>query len=141
MSVAIALTINHALPPRHTRSPPRRPLPLASGCSPPSPRRLQTYVGDILIAVNPFQMLGLYTNQQSALYCNVQSKSDFAPHLFAIADAAYNNMKRNGRAQVSVPCHPQTTDHPLFHVLPCWSVIGGGRVWRVGSPHDCVTQE
>eukprot|EP00038_Savillea_parva_P002259 m.112345 g.112345 ORF g.112345 m.112345 type:complete len:1310 (-) comp10779_c2_seq1:47-3976(-) len=64
--------------------------------------KIYTYVGDILIAVNPFQMLGLYTNEQSALYCNVQSKSDHPPHLFAIADSAYHNMKRNGKSQVCV---------------------------------------
>jgi hypothetical protein len=50
--------------------------------------RLQTYVGNILIALNPFQWLGLYTNEMSAKYTNVHNKSAHPPHLFAIADSA-----------------------------------------------------
>mmetsp|Transcript_35727 Transcript_35727/g.93386 ORF Transcript_35727/g.93386 Transcript_35727/m.93386 type:complete len:1264 (-) Transcript_35727:548-4339(-) len=64
--------------------------------------KIYTYVGDILIAVNPFKMLGFYTNEMSARYCNVASKADHPPHLFAIADAAYSKMKRGGRSQVCV---------------------------------------
>lgn len=64
--------------------------------------KIYTYVGDILIAVNPFQELGLYTNAVSARYCNILSKQDQPPHLFAIADAAFHNMVRNNKSQVCV---------------------------------------
>lgn len=64
--------------------------------------QIYTYVGDILIAVNPFRQLGLYTNAVSAQYCNIHAKSDHPPHLFAIADSAYHAMKRANKAQVCV---------------------------------------
>jgi myosin-3 len=59
-------------------------------------------VGDILIAVNPFRDLGLYGGDMASRYCNVASKKDHPPHLFAIADSAYHSMMRNGKSQVSV---------------------------------------
>lgn len=64
--------------------------------------KIYTYVGDILIAVNPFQRFGLYTNEVSAQYCNVHNKSELPPHLFAIADSAYHSMSRNKKSQVCV---------------------------------------
>ena len=60
----------------------------------------QTYVGNILIAVNPFQWLGLYTDEMSAQYTNVHNKSEHPPHLFVIADSAYHSMMRNKKPQV-----------------------------------------
>eukprot|EP00043_Microstomoeca_roanoka_P015316 m.153412 g.153412 ORF g.153412 m.153412 type:complete len:1145 (+) comp16232_c1_seq1:118-3552(+) len=63
---------------------------------------IYTYVGDILIAVNPYQQLDLYTDEMSAKYCNVTSKADHPPHIFAIADAAYQEMMRLHQPQVAV---------------------------------------
>jgi myosin heavy subunit len=63
--------------------------------------RIYTYVGDILIAVNPYAKLSLYGEADSKRYTNVASKADFPPHLFAIADAAYAEMNRNNKPQVS----------------------------------------
>ena len=70
---------------------------------------MQTYVGDILIAVNPFKPVDLYSDAQSLRYCNVHSKGDFPPHIFAIADMAYNNLMRNGKPQVGTRPSPRTT--------------------------------
>ena len=63
--------------------------------------RIYTYVGDILIAVNPYAKLSLYNEVDSKRYTNVASKADFPPHLYAIADAAYAEMNRNSKPQVS----------------------------------------
>ncbi|EHB10278.1 Myosin-IIIB, partial [Heterocephalus glaber] len=49
---------------------------------------IYTYVGDILIALNPFQNLSIYSPQFSRLYHGVRRASN-PPHIFASADAAY----------------------------------------------------
>ncbi|KAK3569292.1 hypothetical protein QTP86_026559, partial [Hemibagrus guttatus] len=53
--------------------------------------QIYTYVGDILIALNPFQALKIYSPQFSKLYHGVK-RSDNPPHIFATADAAYQGM-------------------------------------------------
>ncbi|KAI5621137.1 myosin-IIIb isoform X2, partial [Silurus asotus] len=53
--------------------------------------QIYTYVGDILIALNPFQTLKIYSPQFSKLYHGSKC-SDNPPHIFATADAAYQGM-------------------------------------------------
>uniref|UniRef100_A0A3B4ZNX4 non-specific serine/threonine protein kinase n=1 Tax=Stegastes partitus TaxID=144197 RepID=A0A3B4ZNX4_9TELE len=53
--------------------------------------QVYTYVGDILIALNPFQNLSIYSPQFSKLYHGVK-RADNPPHIFATADAAYQGM-------------------------------------------------
>ncbi|NXX45954.1 MYO3B protein, partial [Tricholaema leucomelas] len=53
--------------------------------------QIYTYVGDILIALNPFQNLNIYSPQFSKLYHGVKRSSN-PPHIFASADAAYQSM-------------------------------------------------
>ena len=49
---------------------------------------IYTYVGSILIAVNPFTFYPIYNPKYVQLYQN-RRLGDLPPHIFAIADAAY----------------------------------------------------
>ncbi|XP_039522396.1 myosin-IIIa [Pimephales promelas] len=52
---------------------------------------IYTYVGDILIAVNPFQNTELYTPEHSKIYVGAKRTSN-PPHIYAVADIAYQSM-------------------------------------------------
>ncbi|TRY58515.1 hypothetical protein DNTS_004926 [Danionella cerebrum] len=53
--------------------------------------QIYTYVGDILIAVNPFHKTDLYTPEHSKLYVEAKRTSN-PPHIYAVADIAYQSM-------------------------------------------------
>ncbi|XP_063777711.1 myosin-IIIa isoform X3 [Pseudophryne corroboree] len=53
--------------------------------------QIYTYVGDILVAVNPFRSLDLYSSQHSQTYIGAKRASN-PPHIFAVADIAYQSM-------------------------------------------------
>nr|XP_056723553.1 unconventional myosin-IXb [Euleptes europaea] len=54
-------------------------------------QKIYTYVGSILIAINPFQFLPIYNPKYVQLYENHQL-GKLEPHIFAIADVAYHTM-------------------------------------------------
>ncbi|XP_071987610.1 myosin-IIIb-like isoform X2 [Engystomops pustulosus] len=51
--------------------------------------RVYTYIGDILIAVNPLQTLPLYGSEVSEVYSSHPLRL-LPPHIFAVADRAYS---------------------------------------------------
>ncbi|XP_051542770.1 myosin-IIIa-like [Myxocyprinus asiaticus] len=53
--------------------------------------QIYTYVGDILIGVNPFQETDLYTPEHSKMYIGAKRSSN-PPHIYAVADIAYQSM-------------------------------------------------
>ncbi|CAD5209411.1 unnamed protein product [Bursaphelenchus xylophilus] len=55
---------------------------------------IYTYIGPILVAVNPFKFFPIYNPKYARLYCQSRRLGALPPHIFAIADVTYHNMLR-----------------------------------------------
>ncbi|XP_018913813.1 unconventional myosin-IXb isoform X2 [Bemisia tabaci] len=63
---------------------------------------IYTYVGSILIAVNPFKFHPIYNPKYVKLYQNRRLGPELPPHIFAVADLAYHSMLRERKNQCIV---------------------------------------
>lgn len=72
--------------------------------------KIYTWTGPVLIAVNPFERLALYTDSILEVYRRdgllkaqgMQSNTDLEPHIFAIADRSYRQMMSDQRKSQSI---------------------------------------
>lgn len=60
-----------------------------------------TYIGDILLAVNPFTPLTIYSEAYTKNYQHA-AKADNPPHIYAVADQSYQSMIHNEHDQCIV---------------------------------------
>lgn len=63
---------------------------------------IYTYVGSILIAVNPFKFHPIYNPKYVKLYQNRRLGPNLPPHIFAVADTAYHCMLKDRKNQCIV---------------------------------------
>ena len=63
--------------------------------------KVYTDVGDILLAVNPFKELPIYSEEWSKVY-SVASLDDLSPHIFGVAARAFNALIQTKKNQVCV---------------------------------------
>ncbi|KAI9664300.1 MAG: hypothetical protein M1829_005855 [Trizodia sp. TS-e1964] len=59
---------------------------------------IYTYSGLFLVAVNPYSPLPIYTNEYIKMYKG-RSRDDTKPHIFAMADEAFQNLVQEGENQ------------------------------------------
>ncbi|XP_068626499.1 myosin-IIIb-like isoform X4 [Battus philenor] len=66
-----------------------------------SQNQIYTYIGDILVAVNPFTDIGIYTTKTQQMY-HSRCRSDNPPHIYAVADAAHQALLHQKHHQAIV---------------------------------------
>lgn len=111
--------------------------------------KIYTYVGSILIVINPFQFLPLYNPKYVKLYDN-HALGKLEPHVYAVADVAYHAMLQRRRNQCIVISgesgsgKTQSTNFLIHHLTALsqkgfasgveQTILGAGPVLEVRRP-------
>ncbi len=63
---------------------------------------IYTYIGDLLVAVNPYKRILMYGKDYEQRYTDIKVKNALPPHLFAMSDQSFQAMRRTGVPQCCV---------------------------------------
>lgn len=110
--------------------------------------KIYTYVGSILVAINPFKFLPVYNPKYVKMYDNHQL-GKLEPHIYAVADVAYHAMLKRRRNQCVVISgesgsgKTQSTNFLIHHLTALSQkgfasgveqiILGAGPVLEVGA--------
>ncbi|XP_059484567.1 unconventional myosin IC isoform X2 [Neocloeon triangulifer] len=59
---------------------------------------IYTYIGPVLVSVNPYKNIPIYTDDVIKTYCNIHY-FEAIPHIYAVTDTAYRALKEENRDQ------------------------------------------
>lgn len=93
----------------------------------------QTYIGSMLVAINPYEILPIYTNNEISHYKSQKAakKQHDAPHIFAIGNNAYQEMvltKRNQCIVISGESGAGKTESTKL-ILQYLAAVSGKHSW------------
>lgn len=118
-------------------SPRPRALRTGPACARFERGHIYTYIGEVLVSVNPYQELPLYGPEAIARYQG-RELYERPPHLYAVANAAYRAMKRRSRDTCIVisgtylPCSQGPGSGSQPPCAPVFSSVNDGEV--TGAP-------
>ncbi|KAJ1978049.1 class II myosin [Dimargaris xerosporica] len=101
---------------------------------------IYTYIGHVLISVNPFRDVGIYTDQVLQSYKG-KNRLELPPHVYAIAEAGYRNMigyKENQCVIISGESGAGKTEAAKKIMQYIAAVSGGGQNSSIQQVKDMV---
>ncbi|KAI8921479.1 P-loop containing nucleoside triphosphate hydrolase protein [Entophlyctis helioformis] len=99
--------------------------------------QIYTYSGIVLIAMNPFKRLNMYTPEIMREYSG-KRRDELEPHLFAVAEQAYRNMikeRKNQSIIISGESGAGKTQSAKY-IMRYFAIVDELNVSRVGSSQD-----
>lgn len=73
--------------------------------------QIYTYIGEVVVSVNPYRQLDIYTDEYVERYRN-KEVFERPPHVYSVADSAYHDMNRLKRDSCIV-----ITGKPKKHIV------------------------
>ena len=69
---------------------------------------IYTFVGPILISINPYKWFKDLYSEQTMIAYNAKRRGELPPHLFVVADSAYNALMKYARGEAFSPVKNQS---------------------------------